>query len=303
MVDQTRPIPVILDTDIGDDIDDTWALAMLLQSPELALKLVVSDTDDTRYRARIIARLLEVAGRTDVRVGVGIRQSEVPGRQQQWVSGYRLASYPGPVLEDGVQALIDTIMASPEPVTLICIGPVPNIAAALDREPRIADRARLVGMHGSLRKGYGGSAETAAEYNVRADPEACRLMFEAPWDVTITPLDTCGLVRLAGEDYAAVRDSARPLARAVMENTRIWAAAMGLPAGEIEKASSVLFDTVAVYLAFSEELLVIEKLGVCVTDNGFTLIDETARRLRCATAWRDLPAFESFVSKRILGQA
>ena len=49
-----RPIPVILDTDIGDDIDDTWALAMLLKSPELDLKLVVSDTADTVHRAKIV---------------------------------------------------------------------------------------------------------------------------------------------------------------------------------------------------------------------------------------------------------
>ena len=48
-------IPIILDTDIGGDIDDTWALALLLKSPEFDVKLIVSDTGDTVYRARIIA--------------------------------------------------------------------------------------------------------------------------------------------------------------------------------------------------------------------------------------------------------
>ena len=52
-----KRIPVILDTDIGGDIDDTWALAMLLKSPELDVRLVVSDTGDTTYRSRIIARI------------------------------------------------------------------------------------------------------------------------------------------------------------------------------------------------------------------------------------------------------
>ena len=51
-----RRIPVILDTDIGDDIDDTWALAMLLRSPELDVKLIVTDTRNTTTRARIVAR-------------------------------------------------------------------------------------------------------------------------------------------------------------------------------------------------------------------------------------------------------
>ena len=58
-----KKIPVILDTDIGDDIDDTWALVMLLKSPELDLKLVVTDFGKAPYRAKIAARILETAGR------------------------------------------------------------------------------------------------------------------------------------------------------------------------------------------------------------------------------------------------
>ena len=65
-------------------------------------------------------------------------------------------------------------MNSPEPVTLICIGPMPNIAEALKREPRIAEKARFVGMHGSVRVGYGGKKTPDAEWNVKADPKACQ---------------------------------------------------------------------------------------------------------------------------------
>src|SRR5680860_421880 len=90
-------IPVILDTDIGSDIDDTWALAMLLRCPEVDVRLVVSDTGNTEYRARIIARLLEVSERTDIPVGVGIRQTEETGPQLPWVDGYELSSYPGAI--------------------------------------------------------------------------------------------------------------------------------------------------------------------------------------------------------------
>src|SRR5471030_1364820 len=55
------PISVILDTDIGDDIDDTWALVLLLKSPVLDLKLVVGDYGESQYRARLLAKLLERA--------------------------------------------------------------------------------------------------------------------------------------------------------------------------------------------------------------------------------------------------
>ena len=295
-----KKIPVILDTDIGGDIDDTWALAMLLKSPELDLKLVVTDTGNTTYRAKVAARMLEAGGRADVPIGVGIPFGEGTGPQEPWVVDYDLDAYPGPVLEDGVGALIDTIMGAEEPVTLICIGPVPNIAAALEREPRIAERARFVGMHGSIRRGYGGSAQVSAEANVKNHTSACQRVFRAPWEVTITPLDTCGLVHLEGEKYQAVRDCPDPLIQALMENYRIWAPRVPWADGfDPEVASSTLFDTVAVYLAFSEDLLVMEELGIRVTDDGYTVVDEEARTVRCATAWKDLPAFEDLLVRRL----
>jgi len=295
-------IPVILDTDIGTDIDDTWALAFMLRSPELDVKLVVTDTGDTTRRAGIVARMLEIGGRTDVPVGVGIHLEAAPLPQAAWVEGYDLARYPGRVYEDGVGAIVETIMRSPEPVTLVCIGPLPNISAALAREPEIARRARFVGMHGSIRRGYGGSETVSAEYNVAHFPLACRKAFAAPWDVTITPLDTCGLVRLEGEKYRAVRDCQAPLVQAVLENYRVWASNCAWSQGvDTETQSSVLFDPVAVYLAFSEELLAMERLGIRVTDDGYTVVDDTARAINCAMEWKDLPAFEDLLVQRLTG--
>ena len=293
---EKKKIPVILDTDIGGDIDDTWALIFLLRSPELDLKLVTTDQGNTVYRAKIVARLLEVAGRTDVPIGIGIKEEDAEGGQAPWVKGYDLAKYPGKVHQDGVQALIDTIMGSKEKITLICIGPVPNIKAALAREPRIAERARFVGMHGSIRRGYDGKKEPDAEWNVRANADACAAALSAAWDITITPLDTCGLVRLKGEKYAAVRDSKDPLARALIENYRFWC---GKNPENADKGSSVLFDTVAVYLSFSQDLCVMEKLNVRVTKEGRTVIDEKAKPMSCAMEWKDLSAFEDLLVKRI----
>lgn len=291
--------PVILDTDIGGDIDDTWALALLLKSPELDLKLVVTDTGNTTYRAKVAAKMLEIGGRADVPVGIGIHQGDDTGPQAPWIEGYDLSRYPGPVHEDGVGALIDGIMGSPEPVTLLCIGPLPNIAAALEREPGIAQRARFVGMHGSVRLGYGGSAEVAAEYNVHADPQACRAAFAAPWDATITPLDTCGLVTLQGKKYRAVRDCTNLLTQALIENYRIWAQRVAWTQVDAEMQSSVLFDTVAVYLAFSEEMLVMEQLPIRVADDGCTVIEEGSKLINCATSWKDLDAFEDWLVRRL----
>jgi len=296
-----KRIPVILDTDIGSDIDDTWALAMMLKSPEFDIKLVVSDTGDTVYRSRIIARLLESAGRADIPVGVGTPFEMKEGRPQAaWVEGYALSDYKGSICDDGAGAIIETIMGSSEPITLICIGPVPNIAEALRREPRIAENARFIGMHGSVRKGYGGSSKISPEYNVVGDILACQEVFAAPWNITITPLDTCGTVVLGGDRYQRVRQCADPLILALMENYRLWLEAIGTPE-LLEQKSSVLYDTVAIYLAMTEALLVMEKLSMIITDDGYTRIREKGRPVYTATEWKDLYAFKDFLTNRLTG--
>jgi inosine-uridine nucleoside N-ribohydrolase len=298
----SRPLPVILDTDIGDDIDDTWALAYLLRSPELDLRLVVTDYGDTVYRARVAARLLEVAGRSDVPIGIGLRQAEAGGRQAAWVEDYELGDYPGTVHEDGVQAMIDAILASREPPVVIAIGPAPNLPEALRRAPEIAERARFVGMYGSVRLGYGGSPTPEPEWNVRADPSALRAILEAHWQVTLAPLDTCGLLELEGAHYAAVRDSEDPLAQAVIANYRLWLPHVEwLPdAGDLpDRKSTTLFDVVAVHLAFDETPFEIDEIGLRVTEDGLTVEDPSAPVARCALRWRDMGVLQATVAARL----
>lgn len=297
-----KKIPVILDTDVGSDIDDVWAIVMMLNSPELDIKLIVTENGNTTYRAKIVAKLLEIAGRTDIPIGIGLHLSDTIEAQGPWVEDYDLEQYPGKVFKDGVDALIQEIMDSDEIVTLIAIGPVTNIGHALTLQPKIAEKAKFIGMHGSIRKGYTGVPEIAAEYNVWVDAKACAKVFTAPWEVTITPLDTCGDVQLKGEKYLKVHNGEKPLTQALMENYRIWDAIYtGSKFSQgYGKESTLLFDTVAIYLAFCEDHLLVEELGVRVTEDGYTLIDEKAKKIRCATEWKDLKAFEDFLVERLI---
>ena len=296
--------PVILDADIGDDIDDTWALLMLLRTPQVDVRLAVGDFGNAIYRGRLMTKLLETTGRSDIPVGIGIGRDDEPGQQSSWIGDYQIEDYPGVVHEDGVQAIVDTIKASTQPVTLLCLGPVPNIAEALRRDPSIAENARFVGMHGSVYKGYGGDPEPAAEWNVRSDPQSLQAVFAAPWDCTITPLDTCGEVVLDGSNYRSLYESDDPWLKALMENYRAWlpGAPFVDPNLDTSRTSTTLFDTVAVYLAADEALVDMRKLPLRVTDDGFTVIDhDHGRPVNCAVAWRDLEAFERHVVSTLLG--
>jgi inosine-uridine nucleoside N-ribohydrolase len=301
------PIPVILDTDIGDDIDDTWALVLALKSPEIDLRLVVTDYGNTEARAKIVARVLELAGRTDIPIGVGIKEFDEESPQADWVRGFDFAKYPGRVLEDGVKAIVDTVMDSDGPMTLVAIGPPPNLKAALEREPRIAGKLRLCGMYGSLHRGYDAKPKPDAEWNVKARPPAARALLAAPWaDAILTPLDTCGRVQLAGERYARVRASTDPLVRGLIEAYATWCRHRDWCVADpqfVAAKSSTLFDPVAVSLAITRGFVKTESTGVRVTDEGMTVPDPSARPLTWAVEWASLDGFEDWLTDRLTAPA
>ena len=300
-VGKNGKIAVILDTDICDDIDDTWALAMLLQSPEFDIKLITTAVGDTTARTKVVAKMLQTAGRTDIPIGTGVAIGDMKTghRQDGWVKDFDLSKYPGKIYPDGVQAMIDTIMNSPEPITLIATGPLPNVAAALEHEPNIAKKARFVGMHGSVRRGYGVKSKPQKEYNVVSFIKASQTVFTADWDMTITPLDTCGLVTLRGDKYRKVRDCNSPITKAIIENYRVWTKSGNMNEAQVGSRSSTLFDTVAIYLAMKRDLVKMEKLGIRVTNDGYTAIDGKAKKINCAMKWKNLGAFEDFLVERL----
>ena len=295
-------VPVILDTDIGVDVDDFWALAFMLRCPEIDVRMIVSENGDTEHGAALIARLLDIAGRTDIPVGVGIPLGTTPRPHAEWLGDYRIEDYPGTVHRDGVGALIDVIDEADDRVDVIAIGPLVNLAATLARAPRITEASRFIGMHGSIYKGYLGADEPHAEYNVKCHPKAAQAVFGTDWSHTITPLDTCGLVALDGERFARVRACRDPLVEAVVTNHDLWCNNSELASHlKLDPAaqSTTLYDTVAIYLAFSEQLVSMETLPIIVDDKGSTNIDSDGVEIRCATQWRDLDAFSDLLTERL----
>jgi inosine-uridine nucleoside N-ribohydrolase len=296
-------IPVILDTDIGMDVDDVWALAFLLRCPELDIKLITTATGDTRYRARLVAKLLEIEGRTEIPIGIGLTLDNSPRTHATWLGDYQLSDYPGQIINDGIGAIGETIASSPEPVTVVAIGPLPNLAAALDRFPELTARSRLVGMHGSLRRGYLGAPKPMREYNVKQHSLACQRVFGSDWDITITPLDTCGTTLLKDDRFKALLAGNDPLLQAALANHFGFFTAVSdwplFSTMDPHAQTSILYDTVAVYLAFSETWLKMETLPILVSDDGKTLIDDRGRPVRCATEWHNEPAFLDFLVLRL----
>jgi inosine-uridine nucleoside N-ribohydrolase len=293
--------PVILDTDIGLDIDDTWALGMLLKSPELDVKLITTTNNDTTFKAKLVAKFLENVDRTDIPIGIGIKEKGPKGPLRKWVKDYDLVQYDGIIIDDGVSAIIDTIVNSSEPLELIAIGPLGNIASALNKNSEIINNSRYIGMQGAIRKFYEDMPDIKVEYNVAQNIPATKTVFYSEWDKTITPLDTCGVVKVSGNNFDLISESNDPTPSTIFEITKLWAKKRGFYNKMMEeKTTSTLFDPVAIYLAYSEEFLNIEELKIAVTDKGRTLEDKAGSLIRCAISWNNLKAFENHLTDRLL---
>ncbi len=300
-------IPIIVDTDIGGDIDDAWAVALLLRSPEFDIKLIATAVGDTTARAKITAKMLEAAGRTDIPIAIGLREVDMDCYCRAWADDYDLDAYPGTVYDgaDAIRAIVDTINDGADQTTVLSLAPLSNIAAALDMDAGIVERSRLVGMLGSIYRGYDGIDTPSKECNIVKNIAAAKKVFAAGWDMTITPLDTCGLVKLRGDKYKAVKESEHPLMKALIENYDAWLRRPGFPAhpyasvSDIKTHSSTLFDTVAVYLAMAEDLFEMRSLPIGISDDGYTVVSPGAADVRCALQWRDITLFEDFLVERL----
>jgi len=216
---------------------------------------------------------------------------------------YELSDYPGPIFEDGIQAMIDVIRASEEIVTLLVVGPATNIKVALERAPDIASKCKFIGMHGSVNVGYDGSTTPASEYNVRADIPAFQSVLAADWhSLEITPLNSCGDIVLGGERYQRLIQSDDPALVALFENYKIFSELVTwMKVGYFDTKSTTLFDCVPVYMAYSQDHLVYEDIPLIVDDKGMTLPDPDGAKVSVATGWSNQDAFYEHLTRRLLG--
>ena len=220
---QTR-MKVVLDTDIGTDIDDGWALGYALKSPSFELLGVTVSDADTPQRARLACKLLHRLGRTDVPVAVGRQTPAVPpdriDYQFTWAEDFQAYK---PVATPAVEFLADLIRRNPGQLTIIAVGPLQNIGDLVRQHPDVVPLVkRVVLMSGSVGPNAW-SASPVAEWNVKlAIPEA-QAVYAAKWPLTIVPLDSTTYVRLEDQEREKLRKAGTPLVIALEALLRLWA--------------------------------------------------------------------------------
>lgn len=169
-------IPVLLDTDPGNDIDDALAISYLLMKPECELLGITTVTGPVEQRAAIAEVLCNAAGRSDIPIVCGRSEVLEYGQGQPWCAQYEpIADLPHKLdrrRDEAVEFLRQTIRARPGEITLLSIGPFPNIALLFQRDPEIPFLLKsLVSMAGVFFR-----PDIEAEWNCICDPLASSMV-------------------------------------------------------------------------------------------------------------------------------
>ncbi len=259
------PQLVIIDTDIGDDIDDAYALALALRSPELKILGVTTTFGDTEMRARLLGRYLKAVGRSDIAVAAG------PPSQTDNVltqKAYALQA-PATVHADGAVFLLDQIRKHPGQITLIAIGPLFTVQAAIEREPATFRKLkRVVMMGGSIERGYDGKdgerRPADAEWNINRNPAGAQALLAAGVPIFMMPLDSTQ-IHLQAAERERIFAHGSPLTDQLTLLYHQWMA--GTPS---HSPTPTLFDPVAVTYTFRPDLCPAKPMRIEVDDKGFT---------------------------------
>ena len=210
---------LVLDTDIGSDVDDALALAFALRHPDLELAAVTTVSGDTRLRARLAARLIELhGGGGDIEVAGGIggfMDRNWGGHEGQGVDGLDRMTCSE---RDGVEVLAHHLDGD---TALAVVGMQTNVAAALDRSGRLD--VPVVAVMGGV---FGGGFPPAHDHNLVVDPESAVRALNAGLPTVITPCDVTFRTALRPKHLDALRRG-DGLCRALATMAEIWQSRWG----------------------------------------------------------------------------
>jgi purine nucleosidase len=211
---------MLIDTDIGDDIDDALALALALRSPEIELLGVTTVFDATQRRAQLAAHLLSIAGHEDIPVAPGIAQPlqlhhRPSGVPQAAILDER-AVFPAISRLAAPEFIIRTAQAHFGRMTLVCIGPLTNVAVALAKEPGLFMALQRIIIMG------GTSSVPLPEWNIRSDVRAAQIVLGSGVPITLIGLNITRRCQLRASDIEQLRNSEEPLAHLLSRLIAVW---------------------------------------------------------------------------------
>src|SRR5712692_5715473 len=253
---------VIIDTDIGDDIDDAFALALALRSPELQIIGITTTFGDTETRAKLVDRFLAEVGRPDIPVAA---RTPTVGKgtftQRRYAEGGRDAK---PSHPDAVAFVLEQISRYPGQVTLIAIGPLTNVGGIIDKDAATFRKLkRVVMMGGSIKRGYGDLGYTPPrgpqpEWNILNDIPSAQKLFASGVPLFVMPLDSTQL-KLDEVKRAFLFGQGNPFTDVLTLLYHQWG-----------QETPTLFDPMTIAFLVNPSLCPVQPMRIRVDEKGFT---------------------------------
>jgi purine nucleosidase len=270
---------IILDTDPG--IDDSLAILLALASPEISLEglSVVHGNSSTEQGTINALSVLELAQASHIPVYRGCElplvQPSLLAPETHGDQGIGYAKLPAPLNQSknqkGSDYLIEKIMSSPGEITLVCIGPLTNLALAIRQEPRIVKNVKEVFiMGGAIR--HEGNTTPLAEFNTYVDPHAAHIVFHSGMPITLTPLDVTYQCIFLKDDLNRLLKIESPITKFISDATRFYMEFHD----EYQKIEGcVINDPLTMALTFMPELCDYQELYVDVDLSGGVSMGKT----------------------------
>lgn len=252
---------VIIDTDIGDDVDDAFALALAVKSPEIQILGVTTAFAETEARAKIVDRFLGEVGRADIPVLAGKAGGKTPMSQRRYGEVLQFAKSSH---ADAAEFILDQIKKYPGAITMVAIGPLMNVGEVIDRDGATFRKLkRVVIMGGSVRRGYGDygyneRVPPAPEWNILNDVKSAQKLFAAGVPLYVMPLDSTQL-KLDEVKRAFLFTRGTPVTDQLTILYHMWA-----------QETPTLFDPMAMAFVLKPDLCPVTALRIRVDEKGFT---------------------------------
>jgi inosine-uridine nucleoside N-ribohydrolase len=274
-----RPERIIIDTDIGGDIDDAFAVALALKSPELEVLGFTTNTGDTLIKARILDRMLGEAGLRRIPVAVGVpRRLDLQITQRQYAQS---SPFPPRDHPPAVDFLLEEIRRRPGQITLVTMGPLTNLAALIDKDVgAFRQLKRVVMMAGSIERGpldlgYQRSEGPSVEPNIAVDIPAAQKVFAAGVPLYLMTLDATLDLRVDEVRRNMLFGRGTPITTALAVMYHEWAGPSGW-AGVPGTLTPTLFDPMTIAFIIDPTLCPVKPLRIRVDDAGFTRVETGA---------------------------
>ena len=256
---------VIIDTDIGDDVDDAFAIGLAFRSPEIKVLGITTTFGDTQTRAKLLDRMLGAIGRQDVPVAEGSPSLTSNTFTQKPYA--EAGDFARKVHPSAVDFMAEQIKLHPGQITLIAIGPLNNLGALIDQQPTtFRELKRVVLMGGSIYRGYGDFAYLPSrgptpEWNILNDISSVRKVLSSGVAIYVMPLDSTQL-HLDEIKRAALFSAGTPLTDQLTLLYHQWGA-----------QTPTLFDVMTVAFILNSSICPVQSMRLRVDEKGSTLVE------------------------------